>query len=98
MFKKLIICFSLLTCTCSSQAQVWTKVLDSVPGHFQVQSLVKDSINNILYFGGRINTANEKFCYGVAQYNGNTFDSLQSGVTGSWGVVKSAYSPSAKTL
>ena len=60
-----------------------------MPGHFQVQSLVKDSINNILYFGGRINTANEKFCYGVAQYNGNTFDSLQSGVTGSWGVVKS---------
>lgn len=89
MFKKTIIILSLYTCACNVQAQVWTKMLDSVPGFFQVTALVKDTISNVLYFGGRINTANEKMCYGVAKYDGNTFDSLQSGVNGFGGVVKS---------
>ena len=61
MFKKIIITLSLFTCVCSMQAQVWTRLLDSVPGIFQVTTQVKDSINNILYLGGRINTTNDKF-------------------------------------
>ncbi|MCC7533458.1 MAG: T9SS type A sorting domain-containing protein, partial [Bacteroidia bacterium] len=89
MLKKLIISLSLYTCACSLRAQVWTKVLDSVPGFFQVTTLVKDTVSNVLYFGGRINTANDKICKGVAKYNGSNFDSLQSGVDGYGGVVKS---------
>lgn len=89
MLKKVIITISLFTCACVMQAQVWTKMLDSVPGFFQVTTLVKDTVTNKLYFGGRINTANNKMCYGVAKYDGVTFDSLQSGVSGFGGVVKS---------
>lgn len=89
MLKKLMIAISLFTCACPLQAQVWSKMLDSVPGFFQVRAHVHDTINNILYLGGDINTANNKMCYGVAKYDGNTFDSLQSGVQGSFGVVQS---------
>ncbi len=89
MFKKLIIILSLSTCACYSQAQVWTKMLDSVPGFFQVATHVVDTVNNVLYLGGSINTANNKACNGIAKYDGNTFDSLQSGVQGSWGFVQS---------
>lgn len=89
MLKKFIIVFSLITCACNLQAQVWTKVLDSVPGFFQVTTLVKDTVANVLYFGGDINTANDKICRGIAKYDGVTFDSLQSGVDGFGGIVKS---------
>lgn len=89
MLKKLIIFFSLFICACYSQAQMWTKVLDSVPGYFQVGTLVKDTINNVLYFGGSITAANNKSCNGIAKYDGVSFDSLRSGVTGFGGVVKS---------
>lgn len=89
MFKKLIIILSLYTCVFNTQAQVWTKVFDSVPGFFQVESLVKDTINNVLYFGGSITKANNNYLNGIAKYNGSSFDTLQSGVQGYGGVVKS---------
>ncbi len=88
MLKKLIIIFS-LTCACSSQAQVWTKMLDSVPGYFQITTLVKDSINNVLYLGGEITKANNTVYNSICKYNGISFDTLQSGVSGFGGVIKS---------
>lgn len=88
MFKKLIILSSFI-CACNLQAQVWTKVLDSVPGFFQVKSMVKDSVNNLIYLGGSITKANNSFFNGIARYNGSSFDTLQTGVQGSWGVVQS---------
>ncbi|MCC6182591.1 MAG: T9SS type A sorting domain-containing protein, partial [Bacteroidia bacterium] len=80
MLKKLIISLSLYTCACSLRAQVWTKILDSVPGFFQVTTLVKDTVSNVLYLGGEINTANDKVSNGVFKYNGVSFDPLGSGI------------------
>jgi hypothetical protein len=71
------------------QAQVWTKVLDSVAGFFHITTLVKDSINNVLYLGGEITNANNTFYNSICKYNGTTFDTLQSGVDGYGKIIKS---------
>lgn len=80
MFKKLIIIFSLHTCACFAQAQVWTKMLDSVPGFFSVRSALNDTINNVLYLGGEITSVNNKCYQGIIKYNGTSFDTLQNGL------------------
>jgi hypothetical protein len=80
MFKKLTIIFSLYTCACSSQAQVWTKMLDSVPGFFFVRTTLKDTVNNVLYLGGEITAVNNRCYQGIIKYNNSSFDTLQNGV------------------
>ena len=80
MLKKIVIVLSIFTCVCSLQAQVWTRLLDSVPGFFQVTTLVKDTVSNVLYLGGEINAANNKVSNGVFKYNGVSFDPLGSGL------------------
>lgn len=92
MFKKLIILSSFI-CACNLQAQVWTKMLDSVPGFFFVRTLLKDSVNNVLYLGGEITKVNNRYYQGILKYNGSTFDTLQNGIddigANSWSVVNS---------
>ena len=91
MLKKVIIILSLLTCACSMQAQVWTKMLDSVPGVFQATTHAHDTINNILYLGGYMNAANDKVSNGVFKYNGVSFNTLGTGLNDhqTYAVVKS---------
>jgi hypothetical protein len=80
MFKKLIIIFSLTTCAWPLQAQVWTKMLDSVPGFFFVRTTLKDTVNNVLYLGGEITAVNNRCYQSIIKYNGSSFDTLQNGV------------------
>lgn len=80
MFKKTIFILSLYTCACTLQAQVWTKMLDSVPGFFFVRNVLHDTLNNVLYLGGEITKANNTYYQGIMRYNGFSFDTLQNGI------------------
>lgn len=64
------------------QAQVWTSVIDSIPFEDRpdFRCAVVDSVNQVLYLGGMFSGINQFVTHGVIKYNGNTFDTLQSGL------------------
>ena len=79
--KKLIILFICII-TFKAQAQLIETLgigISSASGTVKV--LYTDTINNILYAGGKFNLVGGKKCWGIAKWNGLEWDSLGIGIS-----------------
>lgn len=80
--KKSFIILVLLTCSRNLRGQVWTNLIDSIPlqGWADFRCAVVDSSANKLYIGGQFYRFNQYNTNSIIQYDGNTFDTLQTGL------------------
>ena len=82
MKKIVLIHLFFLTCLSNSPGQVWTNLINSVPfiSDPDIYSAVVDSNSNILYLGGDFTRINNYVSSSIISYDGNVFDTLQSGM------------------
>lgn len=80
--RKLFLVISLLACACVLQAQLWTKIIDSIPqeSNSNFRRVVNDTVTNTLYIGGYFAQVNQLTCNSIVKYNGSAFDTLGSGL------------------
>ncbi|MGD0709677.1 MAG: T9SS type A sorting domain-containing protein [Bacteroidales bacterium] len=92
--KRIVIILSLISIFCFSNvfSQTWSNVGGGViykfaPNGTSVSAMATDTINNVLYVGGQFDSAGTVFgCYGVAKWNGVSWDSLGAG-TGAYSLI-----------
>lgn len=79
MKKLLLILMHVWLSNLDGQTSLWSQLGTNPPYNYNISTMFVDTIDNLLYIGGKFEYIGGKKCRGAAKWNGSNWDSLAGG-------------------